>query len=128
MPRFHMRRRIPFRYQRALRHETYHPSQYFSAAALQIFLFIKTKLQYMKAEKLLERITLDPNIMTGKPVIRGTRLTVQYILGLLAHGASVEEILEEYKGLTREDIQACLLFATESLEDTTFMPLTAEAC
>jgi uncharacterized protein (DUF433 family) len=82
----------------------------------------------MKAQKLLERITLNPDVMTGKPVIRGTRLTVQFILGLLAHGASVEDIIDEYKGLTREDIQACLLFATESLENTTFMPLTAEAC
>lgn len=82
----------------------------------------------MKTEKLLERITLNPNVMTGKPVIKGTRLTVQFILGLLAHGSSVEEILAEYKGLTWEDIQACLLFATESLENTTFMPLTAEAC
>jgi len=82
----------------------------------------------MKAQKLLERITLNPDVMTGKPVIRGTRLTVQFILGLLAHGASVENIIDEYKGLTREDIQACLLFATESLENTTFMPLTAEAC
>jgi len=82
----------------------------------------------MRTEKLLELITLNPNVMTGKPVIKGTRLTVQFILGLLAHGASVEEILAEYKGLTREDIQACLLFATESLENTTFMPLTAEAC
>ena len=82
----------------------------------------------MKSNKLLERITLNPSIMTGKPVIRGTRLTVQFILGLLAHGASMEEILDEYKGLTKEDIKACLLFATESLEDTTFMPLTAEAC
>ena len=86
------------------------------------------KVKKLKVQKLLERITLDPNVMTGKPVIRGTRLTVQYVLGLLAHGASVEEILAEYKGLTREDIQACLLFATESLENTTFMPLTAEAC
>ena len=73
----------------------------------------------MKAKKLLERIILDPNVMTGKPVIRGTRLTVQYILGLLAHGASVEEILDEYKGLNEDDIKACLLFATESLENTT---------
>ncbi len=82
----------------------------------------------MKAEKLLERIVLDPNVMTGKPVIRGTRLTVHYILGLLAHGASVKDILDEYKGLTEDDIKTCLLFATESLENTTFMPLTAEAC
>ena len=81
----------------------------------------------MKAEKLLERITLDPEVITGKPVIRGTRLTVQFILGLLAHGTSEEEILEEYKGLNREDIKACLLFETEYLENTTFMPLAVEA-
>jgi len=81
----------------------------------------------MKAEKLLERITLNPEVMTGKPVIKGTRLTVEFILGLLAHGASVEEILEEYKGLTKEDIRACLLFAAESLADTAFMPLTLTA-
>jgi len=73
----------------------------------------------MKAKKLLERITLDPNVMTGKPLIRGTRLTVQYILGWLAHGASVKDILDEYKGLNEDDIKACLLFATESLENTT---------
>lgn len=82
----------------------------------------------MKADKLIERITLNPEVMTGKPVIKGTRLTVQFILGLLANGASEDEILEEYKGLTKEDIKACLLFATEYLNDTTFMPLTAEAC
>ncbi len=80
----------------------------------------------MKDEQLLERITLDPKIMVGKPAIKGTRLTVEYILNLLAHGASVEEILEEYDGLTREDIQACLLFATRSLENTEYMPLAAE--
>jgi uncharacterized protein (DUF433 family) len=73
----------------------------------------------MKAEKLLERITLDTNVMTGKPVIRGTRLTVQYILGLLAHGASVKDILEEYKGLNEDNIKACLLLTAESLENTT---------
>jgi len=81
----------------------------------------------MGYSQLLERITLNPKVMVGKPVIRGTRLTVQYILGLLAHGASIEEILKEYEGLTREDILACLLFATESLESTTFMPLQVEA-
>jgi uncharacterized protein (DUF433 family) len=81
----------------------------------------------MKSEKLLERITLNPDVMAGKPVVSGTRLTVLFILGLLAHSASVEEIIEEYKGLTKEDIRACLLFAKESLEDITFMPLTTEA-
>ena len=77
----------------------------------------------MEQKQLLERIALNPKIMVGKPIIRGTRLTVQYILNLLAHGATVDEILQEYKGLTKEDILACLLYASETLEDTTFMPL-----
>ena len=80
----------------------------------------------MKDQQLLERIILNPKVMVGKPVIRGTRLTVEYILNLLAHGASFDEILEEYNGLSQEDIQACILFATKSLEDTTFMPLVTE--
>ena len=79
----------------------------------------------MTEQDLLKRITVDPNVMVGKPVIRGTRLTVDFILNLLAHGASHEEILEEYEGLTEQDIQACLLFASKSLEDTEFMPLQA---
>jgi uncharacterized protein (DUF433 family) len=81
----------------------------------------------MDDQELLNRITLNPKVMAGKPVIKGTRLPVEYILNLLAHGATVEDILEEYEGLTQEDIQACLLFATRSLEDTAFMPLTLEA-
>jgi len=81
----------------------------------------------MDDQQLLNRITINPKVMVGKPVIKGTRLTVEYILNLLAHGATVEEILEEYEGLAHEDIQACLLFATRSLEDTSFMPLTVEA-
>jgi uncharacterized protein (DUF433 family) len=63
----------------------------------------------MNGNHLLERITANPRVMVGKPVIRGTRLTVEYILNLLAHGATETEILDEYQGLTREDIQACLL-------------------
>jgi uncharacterized protein (DUF433 family) len=80
----------------------------------------------MKDQELLERITVNPKVMVGKPVIKGTRLTVEYILNLLAHGATVKKIINEYKGLTQEDIQACILFATKSLEDTTFMPLAGE--
>jgi uncharacterized protein (DUF433 family) len=79
----------------------------------------------MSDRELLDRISLDPKVMTGKPVIRGTRLTVEYVLNLLAHGAAAEEILGEYDGLTREDIQACLLFATRSLESTSFLPLAS---
>jgi uncharacterized protein (DUF433 family) len=81
----------------------------------------------MSDQQLLERITINPKIMVGKPVIRGTRLTVEYIVNLLAHGATVEEILQEYEGLAQEDIQACLLFAAQSLGGTTFMPLAFEA-
>ena len=80
----------------------------------------------MKDQQLLERITLNHKVMVGKPVIRGTRLTVEYIINLLAHGATEKEIIEEYKGLTHEDIQACLLFASNSLKNTMFMPLEAE--
>lgn len=81
----------------------------------------------MTDQQLLERISLNPKVMLGKPVIKGTRLTVEYILNLLAHGASVEEILDEYEGVTREDVQACYLFAAKSLKDTEFMPLVLEA-
>jgi len=80
----------------------------------------------MTDEQLLERVSLDPRVMVGKPVIRGTRLTVEYILNLLGHGQTVQEILQEYEGLTEEDIQACLLFASRSLESTDFLVLTSE--
>lgn len=81
----------------------------------------------MNDQALLERITILPSVMVGKPVIRGTRLTVEYILNLMAHGATMDEIVDEYDGLTIEDIRACLLFATKTLEDTSFMPLLEPA-
>lgn len=80
----------------------------------------------MNDQQLLERITCNSKIMVGKPVIKGTRLTVEYILNLLAHGSTVEEILSEYEGLSHEDIQACLLFASQSLSSAAFMPLATE--
>lgn len=80
----------------------------------------------MKEKQLLDRIVLDPKVMVGKPVIRGTRLTVDFILNLLAHGTMEDDILNEYKGLEIEDIQACFLFATKSLKNTDFMPLMEE--
>ena len=81
----------------------------------------------MSDQQLLERIACDPKIKVGRPVIKGTRLTVEYILKLLAHGSSAADILAEYEGLTPEDIQACLLFASQSLSNTAFMPLVAES-
>jgi uncharacterized protein (DUF433 family) len=80
----------------------------------------------MNDQQMLERISLNPKVMGGKPVIKGTRITVEYILNLLAHGATFAEILNEYGGLIQEDIQACILFATKSLENTTFMPMVVE--
>jgi uncharacterized protein (DUF433 family) len=65
----------------------------------------------MTDQPLLERITLNPKVRVGKPVLRGTHLTVAFILNLLAHGTTSAEILAEYDGLTQEDLQACLLFA-----------------
>ena len=80
----------------------------------------------MTDEQLLGRITFNRNVMAGKPVINGTRLTVDYILGLLAHGATAAEIFKEYQGLSPDDLSACFLFATRSLENTSFMPLMAD--
>jgi uncharacterized protein (DUF433 family) len=80
----------------------------------------------MQDRELLNRVTSNPTIMTGKPVICGTRLTVEYILNLLAHDATVADILAEYDGLVEADIKACLLFASRSLESASFMPLAME--
>ncbi|WP_309714209.1 DUF433 domain-containing protein [Armatimonas sp.] len=77
----------------------------------------------MTDKQLLARITADPGVLAGKPVVRGTRLAVEYLVKLLAHGATEAEILAEYQGLTKNDISACLLFASKSLEESAFMPL-----
>ena len=58
----------------------------------------------MNEDELLDRISANPRIMVGKPVIRGTRLTVEYILELLVHGTAMEDILAEYPGLVKDDI------------------------
>jgi uncharacterized protein (DUF433 family) len=61
------------------------------------------------------RISQDPNVMVGKPVIKGTRITVELILRALGDGWSVETILEQYPHLTREDVLAAQAFAADSL-------------
>jgi uncharacterized protein (DUF433 family) len=65
----------------------------------------------MTRAALLRRITVDPRIFDGKPIIRGMRISVETVLGLLAEGESVERILESYPRLERDDILACLEFA-----------------
>ena len=72
---------------------------------------------------LLTRIIANPNIMAGKPIIKGTRLTVHFILELLADGETVEDILKEYEGITKEDIMACLAYASKVIDHTSFMPM-----
>lgn len=62
-----------------------------------------------------ERIVVDPNILVGKPVIRGTRISVELVIDLLARGYTKEQILEQYEHLTTDDIQACLAYASEIL-------------
>lgn len=60
-----------------------------------------------------ERITVSADICNGKPVVRGTRITVQTVLEFLAAGDSIEDVLEEYPGLKREDVHACLDYASK---------------
>ncbi|MBI5933646.1 MAG: DUF433 domain-containing protein [Chloroflexi bacterium] len=61
-----------------------------------------------------ERITVDPRILVGKPVIKGTRLAVEFIVGLLAQGWNEKEILRNYPGLIHEDITACLKYTANN--------------
>ncbi len=65
---------------------------------------------------MMDRITADPNICSGKPVIRGTRIMVRNILGMIAGGYTMERILESYPELTREDVQAALEYAANVID------------
>lgn len=68
-----------------------------------------------------ERITSDPAVLVGKPVIKGTRISVELILGWLANGWTYEQILESYPHITREDILAALAFAEEMMRDEQYI-------
>lgn len=70
-----------------------------------------------------ERIIIDPEILVGKPVIKGTRLSVEFIIDLLAQGWSETDILRNYPGLTQEDIKACLSYASTVLQLEKIYPL-----
>jgi uncharacterized protein (DUF433 family) len=72
-----------------------------------------------------DRITIDPAVLVGKPVIKGTRLAVEFIVGLLAQGWTVDDILKEYDHITREDVQACLAYAHQLLADEKIYPIPA---
>jgi uncharacterized protein (DUF433 family) len=66
-------------------------------------------------EELLNRVEINPKIMLGKPVIKGTRIPVEMILRKLGANIAVDEILTDYPRLTREDVQAALVYAAEAL-------------
>jgi uncharacterized protein (DUF433 family) len=74
---------------------------------------------------LSNRIVADPEILGGKPVVRGTRLSVEFVLELLAAGQSEAEILESYPGLVREDILACLSYASYLAHEYKAFPIPA---
>ena len=62
------------------------------------------------------RIVIDPNILVGKPVIKGTRLAVEFMIELMAQGWSPSEIVRNYPGITNDDIRACLSYASSMLK------------
>lgn len=67
-------------------------------------------------QQLLQRIVIIPGVCGGKPIIRGHRMTVGMVIGMLADGASQEDLLKDYEWLEKDDILACLLFASRMLE------------
>jgi uncharacterized protein (DUF433 family) len=71
------------------------------------------RLIVMTREELLQRIWIDPGRCGGQPCIRGHRIWVSLILDLLAAGESVDSILEDYPGISREDVQACIAYGSE---------------
>jgi len=80
----------------------------------------------MDEERLLGRITVNPKIFGGKPIVRGRRLAVEHILGMLAAGDSPETILQGYQWLEAEDIQACLVYARRLVGHERVQPLLLE--
>ncbi|MGQ4895031.1 MAG: DUF433 domain-containing protein [Candidatus Njordarchaeia archaeon] len=74
-------------------------------------------------EDLLKRIEVNPKVMGGKPIIKGTRIPVESLLKRLAEGLTLEEILQEYPYLTKEDIRAAILYATKVLENEVIIPV-----
>ena len=65
---------------------------------------------------LRDQITVDPNVLVGKPIIKGTRISVEFVIDLLGRGWTTEQILREYDHLTAENLQACLAYASEVLK------------
>ncbi len=72
-----------------------------------------------------DRITIDAGVLVGKPIVKGTRISVEFVIDLLARGWTVEQILKEYDHLTPEDIRACLAYAGELVREEKVYSLPA---
>lgn len=70
-----------------------------------------------------DRITADPKVLLGKPVVKGTRLAVEFLLDLLAQGWTQQQILENYPGLTSDDLSACLHYASDAVKSERVYPI-----
>ncbi len=72
-----------------------------------------------------DRIVIDSDVLVGKPVVKGTRISVEFVIDLLARGWTQEQVLEEYDHLTPEDVRACLAYARDILQSERVYPLPA---
>ena len=72
--------------------------------------------EVIRMEELLDRVVVDPNILAGKPVIKGTRIPVYLIIELIATGMNIKDVLKEYPELKEDDVKAALLYASRLLE------------
>lgn len=73
-----------------------------------------------------QRVVVDPKILVGKPIVRGTRLSVEFIVGLFAQGWTLQQVLDNHPGLTPEDVQACFGYTGEVLQSEQIYPLLGD--
>lgn len=81
----------------------------------------------MKTANILDRITVNAKIFGGKPIVRGRRVAVEHVLGMLTGGDSIETVLQGYPWMEREDVLACLEYAHKLVEHERIEPLLMEA-
>jgi uncharacterized protein (DUF433 family) len=74
---------------------------------------------------LTDRIVIDPGIIAGKPIIKGTRIAVEFLVDLLGQGWSIQQILDNYPGIQPEDVKACLTYAAKVLRDEQIFPIAS---
>ena len=87
---------------------------------------INEKGHFVEEDQLLRRISINPKIFGGKPIIRGRRLAVEHVLGMMAAGDTAEDIMTAYAWLEVEDIQACLVYAHRLVAHERIEPFTME--